>query len=356
MYNFSSSKSFPKNSIHVPRGNRLSTKILVLDLDETLITCQSKPSNDQSSKMIKFTFDDKSFYICKRPGLEEFLVEMLQHYTLVLYTTGTEKYASAALRVLGIDGFFSLILHRDHCQVNSHNKLEKDLSILAASPGDLILVDDSFSHFKNQPDNILLIKPFDGKRDDCELSTITNFLVGMSRINDVRPVMETYFTYKQALKVKNCSSLFRETEESPRGFTAKFKSESESQEFTNRIVIDIEADILEDEDDENSDGSSLALRYENISRLNMPMRLIGENSTDYSSKTLDKSFQFNLDDIEDIQPVNYKRTGRFRNMNSMEDNFQQDYTDDSFEDFLATHALTTNIPKSLYSKFSEISM
>lgn len=50
-------------------------------------------------------------------------------------------------------------------------------------------------HVKNQPLNILNLKPFLGEKNDDELYRITEFLENLAKKDDVRPVMQNYEDY-----------------------------------------------------------------------------------------------------------------------------------------------------------------
>lgn len=101
-------------------------KILVLDLDETLVRAvakgdkQKKFDKDTDLKNIKEINIDINGHrvpmlIALRPGVANFLTTLSKNYTLVVYTLGLEEYAEAILEELDPFGtIFSLVLHRDH--------------------------------------------------------------------------------------------------------------------------------------------------------------------------------------------------------------------------------------------------
>lgn len=49
---------------------------------------------------------------------------------------------------------------------------------------------------RNQPNNILLVKPYKGERNDNELSKLATFLEEIANKPDVRPVMEGFVSYE----------------------------------------------------------------------------------------------------------------------------------------------------------------
>lgn len=58
-------------------------------------------------------------------------------------------------------------------------------------------------HISHQPHNILLIKPFTGDDEDCELSSIVEFLIRISEQKDVRPVMKSFLKHKGQRESEN---------------------------------------------------------------------------------------------------------------------------------------------------------
>ncbi|KAG3122552.1 hypothetical protein PC129_g25385, partial [Phytophthora cactorum] len=67
--------------------NDVDKKCLVLDLDETLVHSSFRPT-DNYDFIIPVDIDGTihHVYVCKRPGAEEFLIEMAKYYEIVVYT------------------------------------------------------------------------------------------------------------------------------------------------------------------------------------------------------------------------------------------------------------------------------
>eukprot|EP00331_Platyophrya_macrostoma_P009075 CAMPEP_0176422118 /NCGR_PEP_ID=MMETSP0127-20121128/9557_1 /TAXON_ID=938130 /ORGANISM="Platyophrya macrostoma, Strain WH" /LENGTH=204 /DNA_ID=CAMNT_0017802935 /DNA_START=156 /DNA_END=770 /DNA_ORIENTATION=+ len=131
---------------------------------------------------------------------------MSKHFEIVLYTASCKEYAEAVLKTLKIRQFFSQIYHREHCKLNAENKYIKNLSVIGVQLSDVILVDDSPVQLENQPENVLIIKSFQGENDDDkELSAITDFLISRAGKAEVRPVMEAFNAYKKQDKTENLS-------------------------------------------------------------------------------------------------------------------------------------------------------
>ena len=142
---------------------------------------------------------------------------MSEVYTIVLYTTALEQYAQAILKFLGIEKFFSLVLHREHCHLID-SKWVKDLSLLSLPMKDVILLDDLVLHARFNPENVLVVRPYRGEKFDNDLSTLSEFLLEIAEARDCRPVMKK-FTAFQARKDEN---KFHQKDQVLRSIATKF--------------------------------------------------------------------------------------------------------------------------------------
>jgi len=177
-------------------------KVLILDLDETLIHCTEKPNENSVIVKMPSKGGEATFYIKKRPGLEKFLSQMSKHYVLILFSVATKTYISSILKVLNIEDHFSLILDRTFCKSSGINTYSKDISILGLSPKSVIFIDDSIENAKMQPQNTLIIQQFIGDENDRELSIISKYLIRTAETEDLRTVVESLSLYLQNNKPK----------------------------------------------------------------------------------------------------------------------------------------------------------
>ena len=141
---------------------------------------------------------------------------------------------------------------------------------------------------KNQPDNILLIEPFEGEKYDCELYRISDFLVELSKKKDVRPVMDSYKKFKQRTIGRKGRVL---------KWVKTLEFVASSIEETSDTVID-DGDSELGVEDENSDGSSLAERLEKINTQFMPRKLLRDSGLErVAEKTQESIGSKKTDDI-----------------------------------------------------------
>jgi len=135
---------------------------LVIDLDETLIHLQTDSNNAYIGTV---TF---------RPGLFEFLDEMVKHYELILFTCGTRPYATSIIDSIEKEKrYFDHRLFRDHSTIIG-NEYIKDLSLIGRELSKTIIIDNTPENFRLQKENGISIKTFTNEiiGDRCLLELI----------------------------------------------------------------------------------------------------------------------------------------------------------------------------------------
>eukprot|EP00831_Metopus_contortus_P004890 TRINITY_DN11826_c0_g1_i1.p1 TRINITY_DN11826_c0_g1~~TRINITY_DN11826_c0_g1_i1.p1 ORF type:complete len:371 (-),score=41.44 TRINITY_DN11826_c0_g1_i1:23-1135(-) len=177
------------------RGRDPSKKLLVLDLDETLIHCESyiaKKKETQGFTIVLLGDDGKELKgtLSIRSGAHEFLEKMSRSYNIVVFTAGTRDYAECVISFLDPQRrFIQKILSRDQCTTRPH-ALIKDLRIFRNySLENLIIVDNKISSFSYHLSNGLWIRSFYGETDDKELGKLEPRLLSLAKEADVRPAI-----------------------------------------------------------------------------------------------------------------------------------------------------------------------
>lgn len=163
-------------------------KCLVLDLDETLVhsSFRAVPGADfvipvQIEDVVHFV------YVMKRPGVDEFLVEMAKYYEVVIYTASLNKYADPLLDLLDPHRTIRTRLFRESCVYYEGNYV-KDMSLIDRDLSQAIIVDNSPSSYMFHPENAIDCSSFIDDPNDRELDQIGAFLAGIRDIQDVRHV------------------------------------------------------------------------------------------------------------------------------------------------------------------------
>lgn len=155
---------------------------LVLDLDETLIHYNEE---DEENGKVNF-----------RPFLDEFLIDMRQHFNLIVFTASLQEYADPILDHLDPDGsIFSKRFYRHHTSELTEGTV-KDLGILNMDLSKVIIVDNLPENFIKHKDNGIFIKPWFDDPNDYALREIGLFLKRIVRNNveDVRTYLSDYRT------------------------------------------------------------------------------------------------------------------------------------------------------------------
>mmetsp|Transcript_7092 Transcript_7092/g.14571 ORF Transcript_7092/g.14571 Transcript_7092/m.14571 type:complete len:459 (-) Transcript_7092:165-1541(-) len=154
---------------------------LVLDLENTLV-CS--------------TWDRKyGWRHAKRPGVDKFLATLAQYYEIVIFTPSPEGLAIPVLDSLDSKGYALHRLHREATHYNNGVHC-KDLSWLNRSLRKTIALDDDPEALQFQPDNLILVKPYDdpNDREDNTLERITPLLIEISRegYDDIPAVLRQF--------------------------------------------------------------------------------------------------------------------------------------------------------------------
>eukprot|EP00560_Eucampia_antarctica_P000368 CAMPEP_0197840912 /NCGR_PEP_ID=MMETSP1437-20131217/45878_1 /TAXON_ID=49252 ORGANISM="Eucampia antarctica, Strain CCMP1452" /NCGR_SAMPLE_ID=MMETSP1437 /ASSEMBLY_ACC=CAM_ASM_001096 /LENGTH=374 /DNA_ID=CAMNT_0043450591 /DNA_START=403 /DNA_END=1527 /DNA_ORIENTATION=+ len=163
-------------------------KCLVLDLDETLVHSSFRAVTG-ADFVIPVQIEDvvHFVYVAKRPGVDQFLLEMAKHYEIVIYTASLNKYADPLLDLLDIHGVIRTRLFRESCVYYEGNYV-KDLSLLDRDLSQSIIIDNSPSSYIFHPENAIDCSSFIDDPKDRELDQIGKFLAGVRDVNDVRDV------------------------------------------------------------------------------------------------------------------------------------------------------------------------
>ncbi|CAD8106072.1 unnamed protein product [Paramecium primaurelia] len=173
-------------------------KVLVLDLDETLVHCEFKENpNFQHEAILKVIHKEQEYkvYLRTRPHLNKFLLEASQDYEIIIFTAGYEVYCEKVLEYIDKDRLISDYYARGSCQF-INGVCFKDLFLLDRLMEDIIFIDNNPNAFDRCQENGLLIPSYlDSDDDDCLLKLIP-FLKFLSKKKDLRPIMQHLHSYE----------------------------------------------------------------------------------------------------------------------------------------------------------------
>ena len=197
-------ENFPKDEIE-----RLSKskKILLLDLDETLIHADFAKEYENDTKnpydtIISFESENEinNVGIFLRPGVKLFLENLSKFFEIGIFTASVSEYADEVIKFLDPENnFIKFKLYRKNC-VNVNDILKvKDLRILKNFDlKNVVLVDNNMYSFAAQLSNGILINSFYFNKNDNELYNVYGYLMNyIYQAEDVRKVNEEFFGFKK---------------------------------------------------------------------------------------------------------------------------------------------------------------
>ncbi|XP_060791503.1 CTD nuclear envelope phosphatase 1B isoform X2 [Neoarius graeffei] len=182
--------NLPLSPLSRTRLNAVKRKILVLDLDETLIHSHHdvilRPSVRPGTPpdfILKVVIDKHPvrFFVHKRPHVDFFLEVVSQWYELVVFTASMEIYGSAVADKLDNNkGILKRRYYRQHCTLDLGSYI-KDLSIIHGDLSSIAILDNSPAAYRSHPDNAIPIKSWFSDPSDTALLNLLPMLDALSR-------------------------------------------------------------------------------------------------------------------------------------------------------------------------------
>ncbi|XP_058561667.1 CTD nuclear envelope phosphatase 1 isoform X1 [Neofelis nebulosa] len=194
----------PLSPVSRNRLGQVKRKILVLDLDETLIHSHHdgvlRPTVRPGTPpdfILKVVIDKHPvrFFVHKRPHVDFFLEVVSQWYELVVFTASMEIYGSAVADKL--DNSRSILKRRyyrqrgpalQHCTLELGSYI-KDLSVVHSDLSSIVILDNSPGAYRSHPDNAIPIKSWFSDPSDTALLNLLPMLDALRFTADVRSVL-----------------------------------------------------------------------------------------------------------------------------------------------------------------------
>jgi CTD small phosphatase-like protein 2 len=178
-------------------GEKKRNKVLVLDMDETLIHAKflmsaAEEKNDDGDFIVSIASKSDETNVVRvsvkmRPFLDNCLEHLEKMYEICVFTAGEQSYADAVLDYL--DEGRQIIKHRlyrQHCVNTESGIYVKDLRIIQdRSLKEIILVDNSIVSFAFNMDNGIPIKGYSREKNDEELLYMVSYLEEIYSFPDV---------------------------------------------------------------------------------------------------------------------------------------------------------------------------
>lgn len=168
-----------------------SDKLLILDLDETLIHATEKELEFSAD----FYFD--KYFIHKRPHLDKFLEDISKHFAIGIWSSADDIYVTEIVKnIQPANVEFEIIWGRSRCSLKRDFNLdnyyfEKRLDKLKKKGfrlEQIIIVDDTPEKSRNNYGNAIYIKEFSGDTTDEELKHLYDYLLALKKVDNVRKI------------------------------------------------------------------------------------------------------------------------------------------------------------------------
>jgi len=171
-------------------------KLLVLDMDETLVYATGEPLPDRPADFVG------PYHVYKRPHVDHFLKTCLDWFEVGVWTSASRAYAAWILRELLPDPDRLAFVwtnercsqkfdheHHKHYELKPLKKLKrKTFSRGKYSLSKLIVVDDTPTTFGANYGNGIRVAEYQGEADDVELLLLLKYLESIGDAHDVRTI------------------------------------------------------------------------------------------------------------------------------------------------------------------------
>ena len=186
----------------------MTAKLLILDLDETLIHSAFEPLDRPAD------FHVGTYHTYVRPGAREFIAFCRTHFRVAVWTSSTEGYAQEIVgEIFGADHRLQFLWTRERCievfdsATRSHEWV-KDLAKVRRQGFDLeqvLVVDDSPRMLARNYGNLIRVLPFRGDTGDRELRMLASYLLELKDVANVRTIDKRGWRQRQGASVNGPS-------------------------------------------------------------------------------------------------------------------------------------------------------
>lgn len=171
-------------------------KLLILDLDETLLFADEQPLARAAD------FRVGQFHVYKRPGLASFLLWCFQRFDVAVWTSSSPLYAGEVIKAVFPDPdrlafvwasdrgtvAYDSETGEQHDQKNLKKLKKRGYSLEA-----VIAVDDSPEKWRQSYGNLVQVAPFHGAEDDTELTSLTLYLAHLEQQPNIHAVEKRHW-------------------------------------------------------------------------------------------------------------------------------------------------------------------
>jgi carboxy-terminal domain RNA polymerase II polypeptide A small phosphatase len=170
-------------------------KLLILDLDETLIYATEKPL-DRSEDFMAL-----SYFVYERPHLRAFIGSMLELFDIAVWTSSGRIYASHIVARIFPSDSLEFLWASDRCTMVRDWETDqyisrKHLFKVKRQGWDLrqvIAVDDSPEKYARSYGNLVRVSEYLGDPNDRELPRLADYLAELNKEPNVRAIEKRFW-------------------------------------------------------------------------------------------------------------------------------------------------------------------
>ena len=179
----------------MPAPTGTARKLLVLDLDETLIHA-SEAALDRAED-----FRVGPYFIYRRPHLDAFIARVRMHFELCVWTASGEAYATQIIERTFPPGALEFVWSHRRCTLvrdwtNDGYETIKNLAKIKRRGYRLesvIAVDDTPAKYARSYGNLVAVREFVGDTSDAELPLLADYLIGLASAANVRVIEKRHW-------------------------------------------------------------------------------------------------------------------------------------------------------------------
>lgn len=165
-------------------------KLLVLDLDETLIHASEQALDREPD------FRVGPYFVYRRPHLREFIEHVSQHFDLAVWTASGETYAQLVTQQIFPEGLLRFVWASRRCTMAYDPRTCEYMTLkdlrklkrLGFALSTIVAVDDTPSKFRRSYGNLVHVREFVGDVADTELRWLAEYLPTLAHVPSVRTV------------------------------------------------------------------------------------------------------------------------------------------------------------------------
>lgn len=165
-------------------------KLLVLDLDETLVHASEWPLEREAD------FRIHAYHVYGRPRLDAFVAWTLAHFDVGVWTSSGRKYAEPLVERIFPPGALRFLWCSERCTLarnwttGDYDRVKplKKLKRRGHALESIIAVDDTPSKHRRNYGNLVTVPEFTGDPDDVELPRLAAYLDSLRDAPNIRAI------------------------------------------------------------------------------------------------------------------------------------------------------------------------